>query len=196
MFSKIFSILLVITPLWTSPTPPTGNVPVTPEINPGPTTNACECPVIPDLQSLECILDWISHVNILKKETKTVNGTTFNQFSIQHLQIFKGVDLPNVLIVPEGPCGLELEADVQYLLSGLLTGESNLYAGLCLQILNGVVSPVWTLVDEGLIVQLLNLVGNLVCNLLEGLLGPILDELITIPSLLNGITKGGLTGDL
>ncbi|CAJ0934736.1 unnamed protein product, partial [Mesorhabditis belari] len=145
----------------------------------------------------------VSHVNILTKTVETVNGTKFNKYTLQHLEILKGgLELPSVVLVPMGPCGLELEANVEYLLSGVLTGESNLYSGLCLQILTGVLSPVWSLVDDSLVQQigLLQTIQNLVCQLLEGLVEPLLGKLLVVlPGLdalggLGGV--GGLTGGL
>ncbi|CAJ0921106.1 unnamed protein product, partial [Mesorhabditis belari] len=132
---------------------------VTPKI-PIPNVNGtCKCPLIPDLQVLDCILDFISHVNILTKTVETVNGTQFNKYTIQHLQILKGgLELPSVVLVPMGPCGLELEVDVQYLLSGLLT------------------------------------VQDLVCQLLEGLIEPLLGKLLVVLPGLDAL--GGLTGGL
>ncbi|CAJ0934746.1 unnamed protein product, partial [Mesorhabditis belari] len=74
-----------------------------------------------DLQVLDCILDFISHVNILTKTVETVNGTQFNKYTIQHLEILKGgLELPSVVLVPMGPCGLELEDLVCQLLEGLI----------------------------------------------------------------------------
>ncbi|CAJ0921153.1 unnamed protein product, partial [Mesorhabditis belari] len=126
MTTSIFIIAFLATPLLAGSLPPV-SVPsvtlptVTPKI-PIPNVNGtCKCPLIPDLQVLDCILDFISHVNILDKTVETVNGTQFNKYTIQHLQILKGgLELPSVVLVPMGPCGLELEDLVCQLLEGLI----------------------------------------------------------------------------
>ncbi|CAJ0558120.1 unnamed protein product, partial [Mesorhabditis spiculigera] len=79
------------------------------------------------------------------------------------------------------PCGLVLESDVQYLLSGIVSGQNFLFTNLCLNILH-VISPVMSEVPSGL----LDTVSNLVCD--------IFNLLPTLPSWLEG--NGGLLGHL
>ncbi|CAJ0921232.1 unnamed protein product, partial [Mesorhabditis belari] len=127
MSTSIFFIAFLATPLFAGSLPPVSlpsvTLPtVTPKIPIPNVDGTCKCPLIPDLQVLDCILDFISHVNILTKTEETVNGTKFNKYTLQHLEILKGgLELPSVVLVPMGPCGLELEANVEYLLSGVLT---------------------------------------------------------------------------
>ncbi|CAJ0959172.1 unnamed protein product, partial [Mesorhabditis belari] len=181
-FAIIFLFGLLIAPSWAG----------VPAVSSG--GDACHCPVIPDLTALECILDFVSHVEILDKTTKTVNGTTFNEYTLKHIKIYKGgVSLPTVVLVPQGPCGLELEVNLEYLLCGVVTGDTNLYASLCLQILQ-VLSPLWSLVDAECLheLSLLNTVTNLVCLLLKAIIELLFGNLI--PCLPGIDCLGGLTG--
>ncbi|CAJ0917265.1 unnamed protein product, partial [Mesorhabditis belari] len=197
MFGKAVALFafLLTSPLWAQVTLPI-TPPTLPTVGLPGLSGTCDCPVVPNLNALVCVLDWVSHAKILNHTKSLINGMIVNEYTLQHITILDGaVNLPTVLIIPEGPCGLELQVGLQYLLSGLLTGNSQLYTTLCLQVLNTVandvmtlITPLWSLVPPGLAneINIIALLQDVVCLLLGDVL-PILEGLITIPPEIGGL---------
>ncbi|CAJ0572200.1 unnamed protein product, partial [Mesorhabditis spiculigera] len=77
------------------------------------TSDCRQCPnPIGDIKALACAVDWISKLRILNKTTTTIDGETVDAYTLEHLDILKGtLEIPSLLIVPNGPCGLVLNAD-------------------------------------------------------------------------------------
>ncbi|CAJ0572208.1 unnamed protein product, partial [Mesorhabditis spiculigera] len=88
------------------------------------TSDCRQCPnPIGDIKALACAVDWISKLRILNKTTTTIDGETVDAYTLEHLDILKGtLEIPSLLIVPNGPCGLVLNADVEYLVSVFILG--------------------------------------------------------------------------
>ncbi|CAJ0567493.1 unnamed protein product, partial [Mesorhabditis spiculigera] len=146
-------------------------------------TDCLQCPnPIGDIKALACAVDWISKLRILNKTTTTIGGQTVDAYTLEHLDILKGtLEIPSLMIVPNGPCGLVLNVDAEYLISGVLAGKSALFTNLCLQILQ-TAEPLLDKVNQGLLGE----VSDLLCS--------VFDILPTLDTWLAG--NGGLLGHL
>ncbi|CAJ0916828.1 unnamed protein product, partial [Mesorhabditis belari] len=81
---------------------------------------------------------------------KTMNGTKVTTYQLHHLKVYRGnKTLPKLLMIPVGPCALNLQKNKDYLLSGLIAGKTQLISSECFSLQN-TTTPVWNKVPKAI----------------------------------------------